>query len=405
MMTSCLGMGSFFVCLEGGTFLSITATYEIKRTDAVATVADKIALELTVGTWTELPHLEQEQLQAYRGEVVSTSHTDTTSRFTIRYPLHNVSPDFSSILTTTFGKLSLDDSIRLIDLTLPETLAPDFKGAKFGVDGIRELLGVHDRPLVMSIFKGVIGRDLTFLEQQLRDQFAGGIDIVKDDEILYDNPLTPSLERARIGADVIQAHFETTGKRVLYAITLSGPVFGLRDQARRLIEAGATALLFNVYTYGLDALRELANDPDIRVPILAHPAFAGALTGSIRHSLLLGKLPRLAGADLTLFPSPYGSLATPRDEAFAIRDHSAEPHWSKPILPVPSAGIHPGLVKDIIRDFGTDVVINAGGGIHGHPDGAVAGARAFRQAIDHVLGQTEGQSDELDTALKAWASR
>lgn len=385
--------------------MSITATYEIKRTDAVATVADKIALELTVGTWTELPHLEQEQLQAYRGEVVSTTHTDTTSRFTIRYPLHNVSPDFSSILTTTFGKLSLDDSIRLIDLTLPETLAPHFKGAKFGVTGIRDLLGVHDRPLVMSIFKGVIGRDLAFLEQQLRDQFAGGIDIVKDDEILYDNPLTPSLERARIGADVIQAHFEATGKRVLYAITLSGPVFGLRDQALRLIEAGATALLFNVYTYGLDALRELANDLDIRVPILAHPAFAGALTGSISHSLLLGKLPRLAGADLTLFPSPYGSLATPRDEAFTIRDQSAEPHWSKPILPVPSAGIHPGLVADIIRDFGTDVVINAGGGIHGHPDGAAAGARAFRQAIAHVLGQTEGQTDELDTALKAWASR
>ncbi|WP_214796589.1 MULTISPECIES: 2,3-diketo-5-methylthiopentyl-1-phosphate enolase [unclassified Exiguobacterium] len=385
--------------------MSITATYEIKRTDAVATVANKIALELTVGTWTDLPHLEQEQLQAFRGEVVSTTHTDTTSRFTIRYPLHNVSPDFSSILTTTFGKLSLDDSVRLIDLTLPETLASDFKGAKFGVDGIRELLGVQDRPLVMSIFKGVIGRDLAFLEQQLRDQFAGGIDIVKDDEILYDNPLTPSLERARIGADVIQAHFEATGKRVLYAITLSGPVFGLRDQALRLIEAGATALLFNVYTYGLDALRELANDPDIHVPILAHPAFAGALTGSISHSLLLGKLPRLAGADLTLFPSPYGSLATPRDEAFVIRDQSAEPHWSKPILPVPSAGIHPGLVADIIRDFGTDVVINAGGGIHGHPDGAAAGARAFRQAIAHVLGQTEGQTDELDTALKAWASR
>ncbi|WP_215189350.1 2,3-diketo-5-methylthiopentyl-1-phosphate enolase [Exiguobacterium sp. s6] len=385
--------------------MSITATYEIKQTDAVATVADKIALELTVGTWTDLPHLEQEQLQAFRGEVVSTTHTDTTSRFTIRYPLHNVSPDFSSILTTTFGKLSLDDSVRLIDLTLPETLASDFKGAKFGVDGIRELLGVQDRPLVMSIFKGVIGRDLAFLEQQLRDQFAGGIDIVKDDEILYDNPLTPSLERARIGADVIQAHFETTGKRVLYAITLSGPVFGLRDQALRLTEAGATALLFNVYTYGLDALRELANDPDIHVPILAHPAFAGALTGSISHSLLLGKLPRLAGADLTLFPSPYGSLATPRDEAFVIRDQSAEPHWSKPILPVPSAGIHPGLVADIIRDFGTDVVINAGGGIHGHPDGAAAGARAFRQAIAHVLGQTEGQTDELDTALKAWASR
>ncbi|KDN58378.1 MAG: 2,3-diketo-5-methylthiopentyl-1-phosphate enolase [Exiguobacterium sp.] len=385
--------------------MGIIATYEINRTDRVADLAAKIALELTVGTWTDLPHLEQAQLQAYRAEVVSTSHTETTSRFKIRYPLHNVSADFSSILTTTFGKLSLDDSVRLVDLDLPEALRDTFPGAKFGTEGVRQLLGVYDRPLVMSIFKGVIGRDLTFLEAQLRDQLDGGIDIVKDDEILYDNPLTPSLERAQIGRTVLGEHYEATGKRALYAVTLSGPVFTLRDQALRLIDAGATALLFNVYTYGLDTLRELAKDPDVNVPILAHPAFAGALTGSISHALLLGKLPRLAGADLTLFPSPYGSLATPRDEALLIRDVSAEPSERKAILPVPSAGIHPGLVPDIIRDFGTDVVINAGGGIHGHPDGAAAGARAFKQAIAHVLGQRDGQTTELETALKAWTTR
>ena len=384
--------------------MGIIATYEIKHTDHVERVAEKIAHELTVGTWTELNHLEQYQLQAFRGEVIATSQQETTSRFSIRYPLHNVTPDFSSILTTTFGKLSLDPGVQLVDLSLPEELAPDFPGAAFGVEGVRDILRVHDRPLAMSIFKGVIGRDLDFLATQLRDQFAGGIDLVKDDEILYDNPLTPSLERARVGASVIREHKETTGRSVLYAVTLSGPVFTLRDQAKRLIEAGATALLFNVYTYGLDALRELAKDPEIHVPILAHPAFAGALTGSVRHSLLFGKLIRLAGADLTLFPSPYGSLSTPKDEAQQIQTYATEPHWTKPILTVPSAGIHPGLVPDLIRDFGSDVVINAGGGIHGHPDGAADGARAFRQAIDQAIGKTS-ETDALSTALDAWGAR
>ncbi|MCV9900449.1 2,3-diketo-5-methylthiopentyl-1-phosphate enolase (DK-MTP-1-P enolase) [Exiguobacterium sp. 8H] len=384
--------------------MGIIATYEIKHTDHVERVAEKIAHELTVGTWTELNHLEQYQLQAFRGEVIATSQQETTSRFSIRYPLHNVTPDFSSILTTTFGKLSLDPGVQLVDLSLPEELAPDFPGAAFGVEGVRDILRVHDRPLAMSIFKGVIGRDLDFLATQLRDQFAGGIDLVKDDEILYDNPLTPSLERARIGASVIREHKETTGRSVLYAVTLSGPVFTLLDQAKRLMEAGATALLFNVYTYGLDALRELAKDPEIHVPILAHPAFAGALTGSVRHSLLFGKLIRLAGADLTLFPSPYGSLSTPKDEAQQIQTYATEPHWTKPILTVPSAGIHPGLVPDLIRDFGSDVVINAGGGIHGHPDGAADGARAFRQAIDQAIGKTS-ETDALSTALDAWGAR
>ena len=384
--------------------MGIIATYEIKHTDHVERVAEKIAHELTVGTWTELNHLEQHQLQAFRGEVIDTSQQETTSRFSIRYPLHNVTPDFSSILTTTFGKLSLDPGVQLVDLSLPEELAPDFPGAAFGVEGVRDILRVHNRPLAMSIFKGVIGRDLDFLATQLRDQFTGGIDLVKDDEILYDNPLTPSLERARVGASIIREHQEATGRSVLYAVTLSGPVFTLCDQAKRLIEAGATALLFNVYTYGLDALRELAKDPEIHVPILAHPAFAGALTGSIRHSLLFGKLIRLAGADLTLFPSPYGSLSTPKDEAQQIQTYATEPHWTKPILTVPSAGIHPGLVPDLIRDFGSDVVINAGGGIHGHPDGAAAGARAFRQAIDQAIGETS-ETDALSTALDVWGTR
>lgn len=113
--------------------MGILATYEINRTDRVADIAAKIALELTVGTWTDLPHLERQQLQSYRAEVVSTSHTDTTSRFTIRYPLDNVSSDFSSILTTTFGKLSLDDSVRLLDLELPESLSRDFSPAPSSV--------------------------------------------------------------------------------------------------------------------------------------------------------------------------------------------------------------------------------------------------------------------------------
>lgn len=54
-------------------------------------------------------------------------------------------------------------------------------------------------------------------------------------------------------------------------------------------------------------------------------------------------------------------------------------------FPVPSAGIHPGLVPLLFEDFGIDSVINAGGGVHGHPDGARGGGLAFRQAIDLTL--------------------
>ena len=55
------------------------------------------------------------------------------------------------------------------------------------------------------------------------------------------------------------------------------------------------------------------------------------------------------------------------------------------MLPMPSGGITPGMVEQCVKDCGKDVLIGSGGGIHAHPDGAIAGAKAFRQAVDAVM--------------------
>jgi len=79
----------------------------------------------------------------------------------------------------------------------------------------------------------------------------------------------------------------------------------------------------------------------------------------------------------------------------------------KPVLPVASGGLHPRLVPALMETFGNDFVIQAGGGIHGHPDGTVAGAKAMRQAVDATLyGKTLEEyaktHKELALALKQW---
>ena len=81
-------------------------------------------------------------------------------------------------------------------------------------------------------------------------------------------------------------------------------------------------------------------------------------------------------------------------------------------FPTPSAGIHPGLVPQILKDYGHDVIIiNAGGGVHGHPQGVRAGAKAFRQAINWVTkrgnfgGISEREFPELAAALHYWGKK
>ncbi|MDM5294345.1 2,3-diketo-5-methylthiopentyl-1-phosphate enolase [Peribacillus simplex] len=387
--------------------------------------AESIALGLTVGTWTDLPQLVQKQLEKHKGRVVSVTPLSEEERangffnrkvyrslIKIAYPAGNFSNDLPAILTTVFGKLSLDGEIKLIDLDFVGAIQKAFPGPQFGITGIREKIEVFNRPLVMSIFKGVLGRDLTFHNEQLKQQALGGVDLVKDDEILFDQEQTPFFDRIKTGKRILNEVFETTGHRTLYAVNLSGKTFDLLDKAKQAAEAGADALLFNVHTYGLDVLQALSEHDHIKLPIMAHPAYSGALASSsfygIGYPLLLGKLVRLSGADLSLFPSPYGNVALEKKETLAIAEALTKDEFSwKKAFPVPSAGIHPGMVPDLIKDFGLDSVINAGGGIHGHPDGAEGGAKAFRFAVEAVLAgkdlsEAAAEEEGLKKALVLW---
>jgi 2,3-diketo-5-methylthiopentyl-1-phosphate enolase len=403
----------------------ITATYLVHDGKGnLAKKAEGIALGLTIGSWTDLPQLDKEQLKKHKGEVVSIQELEESSRVNtyfkkkmtrgiikISYPTHNFSKDLPAILTTVFGKLSLDGEIKLVDLEFSQELKNALPGPSYGIDGIRSKLEVHNRPLVMSIFKGVIGRDISYLKEQLKEQLLGGVDLVKDDEILFENPLTPFEMRIITGREVVQEVYETTGHKAMYAVNLTGRTFELVDKARKAKDLGADCLLFNVFAYGLDVLQALVENDDIQLPIMAHPAVSGALTPSefygIQNPLLLGKLLRYAGADFSLFPSPYGSVALKREEALGISDELVKEDVFKKTFPVPSAGIHPALVPVLIRDFGIDSVINAGGGVHGHPDGATGGGKAFRSAVDATLNglslQDAATNDEyLKKALDLW---
>ncbi|GGE04351.1 2,3-diketo-5-methylthiopentyl-1-phosphate enolase [Marinithermofilum abyssi] len=396
----------------------IVTTYRVEGATDLEKKAKSIAVGLTVGTWTELPADKQKTMAPHLGQVVDVKElppaADGTPRgeITVGYPVINVLPDIPALLTTVFGKLSMDGSIKLVDVDLPEAFEAQLPGPRFGVEGVRERLGVEGRPLLMSIFKQCIGMSLEELKEAYQAQIDGGVDLVKDDEIFFADEQAPAVERVKTFAALNREREEQTGVKTLYAVNLTGPVDQLVDRARRLVEAGASCLLLNVLPYGFDILHRLAAHPEISVPIMAHPAFAGAVYSSPNHGLsaplLLGKLMRWAGADMVLYPSPYGSVAMPREEALGVAEHlrSEQPHHRR-ALPGPAAGIHPGLVPVLYRDFGTDVLVNAGGGIHGHPQGSTAGGKAFIAAIDAV---TEGRSleeaaadhPELRTAIEKW---
>jgi len=400
----------------------VLATYllEDKRA-ALSQRAEGIAVGLTVGSWTDLPATKQTHLQAFCGLVEGISVIAeleggrVRAEVTIAYPSHNLTATLSSLLTTVFGKLSMDGKIKLLKLQIPDDFARQFPGPKHGVAGIRQRLGQNagqaSKPLVMSIFKSCVGQPLRDLTTQFEAQALGCVDFIKDDEIFFREDEASPEQRVEAFGRIANKTFEVTGKRVQYAVNLTGPIHSLLHRARTLSQLGAGALLFNAFAYGYDVLCYLAADAEVTAPIMVHPAVAGALYAAPDYgfsaAVVLGQLLRLAGADIVIYPSPYGSVTLPQHDGLALVEALRQSSVHKPCLPAPSAGIHPGLVPLLVRDYGTDVIVNAGGGISGHPAGAMAGGLAFKQAIDATLAginlnDAAEEQLELSQAIAKW---
>jgi 2,3-diketo-5-methylthiopentyl-1-phosphate enolase len=364
--------------------------------------AQIIAIGQTVGSWDDRWTIRESAFRDRLGQVI---HVEANTA-TIAFPEQNVEGDIASLLTMIFGKYSMAGAAKITAVRLPEDYGVR---PKFGISGIREKLGVIDRPLVMAIFKPALGLSAADHGQILSEVAPAGLDVIKDDEIMADLASAPTFERLKACREVIDRTREQTGKELLYAINLTGRGNQLIDKARRLVAAGANALLFNALTYGFSALEALALDLEINVPIFAHPALAGALCGAPDHgldySVVLGTLMARSGADAVLYPAHYGSLPFEKSQEMLIRSALVD----RNVFPVPSAGIHPGVVPKALADYGDRVILNAGTGIMDHPHGATAGVKAFFEALDKAQVGVSFRTEEIEagplrSALDKWGA-
>ncbi len=377
--------------------------------------AKAIALGQTTDTWTPNERSGLKRLEKHQGVVLGLderTHKEGQPYeyyLTVGFPAANTEADIPTLLTMIFGKISMDGKIRVQEIRFPDEYL-EGKGPRNGVAGIRARVAEPTKPLAMAIFKPCVGLSAPELAKMFYELAVGGMHLVKDDEILPDLEICPTEKRLEACLDAGQRALKETGRPTLYAVNLTGLPSRLLPKARRLAKLGAECFLLNVLSYGYGALEELR---ELGIPVMAHPALAGAIAAApdtgMDYAVILGSLMRLGGADIVLFPSSYGTVSLPSTQTNAIWKALSKPMGNlMPVFPAPSAGIHPGLVPRIIEDYGYDVIINAGGGVHGHPKGARAGAKAFRQAIDWAIkrknfgGLSEREFPELAEALRLW---
>lgn len=274
-------------------------------------------------------------------------------RVTIDFPALDEAVGVGALLSCVFGEWADRGDVRrvrLVGVQWPAWL-PGPRGDERG--------GV----LVGAIIKPALGLSVDEAAATARALGRGGAQLVKDDELLTDPASCPLLERVRaIGGDAP------------YAPNVTGPTETLLERAAACVDAGAAALMLNVFVQGLDALRAL-RDADFGVPLFAHRVGAAFLARGERVGVdptVLAELTRLCGADYV----QVGSFAdrvhdSPDDVRRQIEACHRRLEGAAPAVAVIGGGIGPDNAADQLAQAGTrdGVMLLLGSAAYLDPDG------------------------------------
>jgi ribulose-bisphosphate carboxylase large chain len=343
----------------------IFVTYRFTGEDPKS-LADLIRAEQTIEFPYELAAawIQQEVV----GQVEEISSTDKSSHLiTISYNPDVTGGELNQFLNVLWGNVSLFPGVKVVDLKLPDSFLARFTGPRFGISGLRELLGVQSRPLVSTALKPM-GSDAKTLAEMARTLALAGFDLIKDDHSLANQPWATWAERVTLISRAVREANQETGGSSVYAPSLNLPFDQIVDAAHTAKSLGAGALLILPGITGFDSLRKIAADDSIALPIQGHPSMLGSLITSqsegISHGIALGTLMRLAGADITIFPNVGGRFAFTSEHCLDIAERSREKLGTlKPIFVSPAGGMNLERIPEMIKMYGNDSALLIGGAL------------------------------------------
>ncbi len=359
---------------------------------------NNVALESSTGTWTSVSSNKK-----YVNKLGAKAFAISGNFVKIAYPQElfeegSVSNILSSIAGNVFGMKCIK-GLRLEDITFPTKLLKSFPGPRFGIDGYRKILKIKNRPLVGTIVKPKLGLRTNDHAKVAYDAWVGGCDLVKDDENLSSQKFNPFEKRAAKTLEMCDKASEEVGERKGYLINVTAEAMLMLHRADLVKELGGKFVMHDVITGGFSSLETLRQHS--KLGIHSHRAMHGAFTENPKHGLSMmcvADFARMAGSDSLHIGTGIGKMKGGKREVAEIREkveervvvktkHRLSQNWGKlkPTFAVCSGGIYPGHIPYLIKNFGNDIIIQAGGGVHGHPDGTQDGASAMRQAVDATI--------------------
>jgi ribulose-bisphosphate carboxylase large chain len=368
---------------------------------SVSEAANALAGESSIDTWSSISTLSPKIFNKLRPHIYSING----SIVKIAYPVDLFEPGnmpqiLSSIAGNIFG-MKCVNKLKLLDIEFPKSLVNSFKGPKHGIQGIRKITKIKERPLVGTIIKPKVGLNEKEHAKLAYESWMGGLDVVKDDENLTSQSFNHFKKRIIETVKLKQKAERETGEKKIYMPNVTAETFEMLKRAKFVESIGNEYLMVDILTTGFSSLQTLREHSGNLV-IHAHRAMHGALT---RHDhgismLTLAKISRLIGVDQIHIGAVLGKMTGSANEVKHIgenieerfihpseKNHILAQPWydKKPVFAVCSGGLQPLLTARLMHIMGNDIIMQFGGGVHAHPNGTRAGARAVRQAVDATM--------------------
>jgi len=375
----------------------IIATYYIESATTLKDAAWNLAIGQSVGNpnirnrWETDALFERHSCRILHAE---SELAGNKGEVKIAFPVVNINvkeDGISQLLVQVMGgQLDIDifTKCHLLHIEFPEEVLREFAGPRYGITGVRNFTGVYDKPILGGIIKPKTGMPPEVLLEMVQELVEGGVNFIKEDEIMSD-PLFCSLEeRLPPIVEYLQK------KQVIYAACITSDPPYLLERVKRVHELGGNAVHVNFWS-GLGAYKAI-RELDLPLFLFFQKSGDKILTNE-SHDFhiswhVICELAGLMGVDF-IHAGMWGGYSTESDDN--LKDTLKILH-KHDVVPSLSCGMHPGLIEAINTRFGIDYMANVGGAIHGHPEGTLAGVKAMRQAIDKC------PSEEYQHAIDKW---
>jgi ribulose-bisphosphate carboxylase large chain len=361
----------------------------------------------------ELEVLERSGFSAFY-ERAETGKKYVRVRARIAHPHRNFGTSVPGLLTVAMGEGAFFShgitAIKLVDIEFPEGFLSAFKGPRHGIEGLREILSVRDRPFFFGVVKPNVGLDPESFAGLTFEGLSGGLDAAKDDEMLVDPDYSPFEKRMRLVGDVVRRAEDATGEKKMFIANITHEWDRMTELADIAKKCGVNAVMVNAMAAGLSSIRMLNEKTDLPIvahfdciaPMSMHPWFGVA-------SRVITKLQRMCGCDAIIMPGFGERMKTPEAEVLQnVRECARDLGDIKRSLPVPGGSDWAGSLQAMYQKIdGIDFAMVPGRGVFGHPMGSRAGAMSLRQAWD-AISSGEGMLEmarrcpELNAAMGAF---